>query len=197
MNGRPKNAESFEISELNWVPIKILYLQTQKLNHMRYLCSIIFFLGLLSSSVFAQTDTLGVNPVITSQTARMEELLGKLSIRQDPRITELLLRQSQTNQKRHGTEGFRLEIFFSSDSKAREAATHVKNEFNLIFPEIPACVLFQTPNFKVRIGDFRNKSEALKSKAHISSKYPNAFIVKDNIRFPELFTESVEQIEQQ
>jgi hypothetical protein len=164
---------------------------------MRYLCSIIFFLGLLSTSVFAQTDTLGVNPVISSQTARMEELLGKLPIRQDTRITELLIRQSQINQRRHGTDGYRLEIFFSSDSKAREVANRVKNEFNLVFPDIPAYVSFQTPNFKVRIGDFRNKSEALKSKANISSKYPNAFIVKDNIRFPELFTESVEQIEQQ
>ena len=164
---------------------------------MRYLCSIIFFVGLLSSSVFAQTDTLGVKPVISSQTGRMEELLGKLSIRQDPRITDLLVQHSQINQRRHGTDGFRLEIFFSSESKAREVATRVKNEFNLVFPEIPAYVLFQTPNFKVRIGNFRNKSEALKSKANISSKYPNAFIVKDNIRFPELYTESVEQIEQQ
>ena len=164
---------------------------------MRYLCSIIFFVGLLSTSVFAQTDTLGVNPAISSQTARMEELLGKLSIRQDPLITDLLIHQSQINQRRHGTDGFRLEIYFSSDSKAREQATRIKNDFNLNFPQIPAYVLFQTPNFKVRIGDFRNKSEALKSKASISSKYPNAFIVKDIIRFPELFTESVEQIKGQ
>ncbi|HEY3372510.1 MAG TPA: SPOR domain-containing protein [Prolixibacteraceae bacterium] len=164
---------------------------------MRYLCSVIFLLVALSTSVFAQTDTLGVNPAISSQTAKMEELLGKLSIRQDPRITDLLVRHSQINQRRRGTDGFRLEIYFSSDSKAREQAMRVKNEFNLIFPDIPAYVLFQTPNFKVRIGDFRNKSEALKSKANISSKYPNAFIVKDIIRFPQLFTESLEQPEEQ
>jgi len=164
---------------------------------MRYLCSIIFFLAAMSSSVFAQTDTLGVNPPISSQTARMEELMGRLSIRQDPRITDLLVRHSQINQKKRGTDGFRLEIFFGSDYKSREQAMRVKHEFNLIYPEIPAYVLFQTPNFKVRIGDFRNKSEALKSKANISAKYPNAFIVKDNIRFPELYTESLEQPEEQ
>jgi len=164
---------------------------------MRYLCSVIFLLVGLSSSVLAQTDTLGVNSAISSQTAKMEELLGRLSIRQDPRITDLLVRHSQINQKRHGTDGFRLEIFFGSDYKAREQAMRVKHEFNLIYPEIPAYVLFQTPNFKVRIGDFRNKSEALKSKAAISTKFPNAFIVKDNIRFPELFTESLEQPEEQ
>jgi len=164
---------------------------------MRYLCSVIFFLGLMSSPVFAQTDTLGVYPAISSQTARMEELLGRLPIRQDPRITDLLVRHSQLNQKKRGFDGFRLEIFFSSESQAREKATRVKNDFNLTFPTIPAYVMFQTPNFKVRIGDFRNKSEALKSKAYIASKYPNAFIVKDNIRFPELYTESLEQPEEQ
>ncbi|HAH23967.1 MAG TPA: hypothetical protein DCL77_09460 [Prolixibacteraceae bacterium] len=163
---------------------------------MRYLCSVIFLLVGLSSSVFAQTDTLGVNPAISSQTAKMEELLGKLTIRQDPRITDLLVRYSQINQRRHGSDGFRLEIFFGSDNKARENATRVKHEFNLIFPDVPAYVSFQTPNFKVRIGDFRNKSEALKSKANIASKYPNAFIVKDNIQFPELVTESLEQPEE-
>jgi len=164
---------------------------------MRYLCSAILFLVTVSSSVFAQTDTLGVNPFLSHQTVKMEELLGRLSIRQDQRITDLLVRHSQINQRKRGTEGFRLEIFFSSNSNAREQARRVKHEFNLVFPEIPAYVLFQTPNFKVRIGDFRNKSEALKSKSNIESKYPNAFIVKDNIKFPELFTESLEQPEEQ
>jgi hypothetical protein len=163
---------------------------------MRYLCSVIFFIGLLSSSVYAQTDTLDMNSGISSQTAKMEELLEKLPITQDPRITDLLIRHSQINQRRHGTDGFRLEIFFSSDNKAREQSSRVKNEFNLVFPDIPAYVSFQTPNFKVRIGDFRNKSEALKAKATIASKYPNAFIVKDVIRFPELYTESFEQTEE-
>lgn len=145
----------------------------------------------------AQSDTLGLNSGISSQTAKMEELLGKLQIRQDPRISDLLIRHSQINQRKHGFEGFRLEIYFNSDSKAREIAARVKNEFNLVFPDIPSYLLFQTPNFKVRIGDFRNKSEALKTKAYIASKYPNAFIVKDMIRFPELFPERIEQSQEQ
>ena len=164
---------------------------------MRYLCSVIFIFVLFSSLGYAQTDTLGINSGISNQAALLEDFLVKLPVRQDPRITDLLIRHNQINQKRNGTEGYRLEIFFSSESKARERAERVRNEFNLVFPDIASYMLFQTPNFKVRIGDFRNKSEALKIKAHIASKYPNAFIVKDNIRFPELFTESVEQNEEQ
>ena len=164
---------------------------------MRYLCSVIFFFELFSSLGYAQTDTLGINGGYSAQTQNIEEFLGKLDIRQDSRINDLLIRHSQINQKRNATEGYRLEIFFSSDTKAREQAMRVKHEFNIVFPDIASYLLFQTPNFKVRIGDFRNKSEALKAKAYISSKYPNAFIVKDMIRFPELFTESVEQSEEQ
>ncbi len=164
---------------------------------MRYLCSFIFFFMLLSSLGFAQKDTLATNTGLSNQTAKMDELLGRLQIRQDPRITELLVRHTQINQRHPGIEGFRLEIYFSSDNKAREQAARVRNEFNLIFPNIASYMLFQTPNFKVRVGDFRNKSEALKTKALIASKYPNAFIVKDMIHFPELFTESTEQSEEQ
>jgi hypothetical protein len=164
---------------------------------MRYLWTFILCFLLCSSLVNAQSDTLGLSSGISSQTAKMEELLGKLQIRQDPRITDLLIRHSQINQRKHGFEGFRLEIYFNSDSKAREIAARVKNEFNLVFPDIPSYLLFQTPNFKVRIGDFRNKSEALKTKAYIASKYPNAFIVKDMIRFPELFPERIEQYQEQ
>lgn len=164
---------------------------------MRYLCCVIFFLGLFGSAVYAQTDTLGLNLGISSQTAKMEGFVEKLPVRQDPRITDLLVRHAQINQRKKGIDGFRLEIFFSSDNKAREQAMRVKNDFNLVFPDIPAYVSFQTPNFKVRIGDFRNKSEALKTKAAIAYKYPNSFIVKDLIRFPELYSVSTEQTKEQ
>jgi hypothetical protein len=151
----------------------------------------------MNLSGFAQKDSLGIASGFSNQSVKMNNLLEKLQIRQDPRITDLLVRHSQINQRRHGTDGFRLEIYFGSESKAREKAVRVKNEFNLVFPNIPSYLLFQTPNFKVRVGDFRNKSEALKTKAYIASKYPNAFIVKDFIRFPELFPEAVEQTEEQ
>jgi hypothetical protein len=164
---------------------------------MRYLCSVIFCFLLFNSMGYAQTDTLGVASGLTSQTAKMEELLGKLQIYQDPRITDLLVRHSQINQRKQAIDGYRLEIFFSSESNARQHSVRVKNDFNLVFPTIPSYMLFQTPNFKVRIGDFRNKSEALKAKAYIASKYPNAFIVKDNIRYPEIYPERVEQTEEQ
>jgi len=164
---------------------------------MRYLCRIIFCFLLWNTSAFAQPDTLGVSSGLSLQAEKMNELLTRLQIYQDPRITDLLVRHSEINQRKQVIDGYRLEIFFSSDSKARQQSVKVRNEFNLVFPTIPSYMLFQTPNFKVRVGDFRNKSDALKIKAYIASKFPNAFIVKDNIRYPELFTEPEVQPEEQ
>lgn len=163
---------------------------------MRCLCCLAFLLVFFGLAGYAQTDTLGLNLGITGQTAKMEDFLSALPIRQDPRISDLLVRHSQINQHKNGADGYRLEIFFSSDNKAREQAVRIKNEFNLNYPDIPSYLLFQTPDFKVRIGDFRNKSEALKTKAYIASKFPNAFIVKDIIRFPDLYPERMEQTEE-
>jgi hypothetical protein len=163
---------------------------------MRYLCSLIFLLVISGSVSFAQTDTLALNSGNLGQTSKMEDFLKNLPIRQDQRITDLLVRNSEINARKNGFDGFRLEIFFSSENKARELANRVKSGFNLIYPEIPCYLMYQTPNFKVRVGDFRNKSEALKTKSLIASKYPNAFIVKDMIRFPELYPELQEQTEE-
>jgi hypothetical protein len=152
---------------------------------------------MIGFSVNAQNDSLEYIRSISSPVPQLEELLNRLPIRQDQRITDLLVRHAQINQKNHGLEGYRLEIFFGSGSKAREQAMHIRNEFYLSYPEMPAYLSFQTPNFKVRVGDFRNKSDALKTKELISLRFPNAFIVKDMIQFPELYPETLVETDEQ
>ncbi|MEL7585452.1 MAG: SPOR domain-containing protein [Prolixibacteraceae bacterium] len=116
-------------------------------------------------------------------------ILRNLDVRQDSRVDSLLLNHIRQNQRKAGTEGFRVEIFFSSGSKARENAMRKKTEFLRSFPDQTAYMSFQSPNFKVRVGDCRTKSEALKLKEEIRSHYPNAFIVPDVIQFPKLYTD--------
>lgn len=52
--------------------------------------------------------------------------------------------------------------------------------------------VFQTPNFKVRVGDFRTKVEATKFLLELKQDFPEAFIVEDKIKLPEIQLE-VEQ----
>lgn len=116
-------------------------------------------------------------------------LLKENQIIQDSRIDTLLQRHIAINKRRNGIDGYRLEIFFNSDHNAREKALEVKTEFLKRYPDLDAYIQFQAPNFRVRIGNFRTKSEALKVKERIKRHYPNAFRVDDIIQFPELITE--------
>ena len=110
----------------------------------------------------------------------------KLNIQSDPKIIELL-KQEAVQSKKNGTiGGFRLQIYFGSGDKAHTEAIKVKTEFLSSNPNVKTYLLFKSPDFIVRIGNFRTKSEALKMQKTLLFQYPNAFIVADDIAFPEL-----------
>lgn len=118
-----------------------------------------------------------------------KSLIQELPVAQDARIDTLLQRHITMNKRLNGTEGYRLEIFFSSGVRAREQAMDVKTDFLREFPNEQAYLLFRSPDFKVRVGDFRTRNEALALQKQIKKSYPNAFLVKDIIQFPKLYTD--------
>jgi len=46
--------------------------------------------------------------------------------------------------------------------------------------------MFQSPYYKVRVGDFRSRMDAEGFKQKIINDFPDSFVVKDEINFPEL-----------
>ena len=62
----------------------------------------------------------------------------------------------------------------------------MKSDFLAIYPEVPSYLLYQQPNFKIRVGNFRSKLEAYKFMRSLPSAFSNSFIVNDEIVIPEL-----------
>ena len=110
------------------------------------------------------------------------EGLSQLNINKDYRLDRLINWHIQNNKRRDGIEGYRVEIFFSTNDKQK--ALDKKVEFLSKYPEYEVHVLFNSPNFRVRVGDFRTKSEAWKLFKKIEKDYSAAFVVRDNINFP-------------
>ena len=52
------------------------------------------------------------------------------------------------------------------------------------YPGLKVYRTFDSPNFKVAVGDFRTKDEALALFKRLKSQYPAAFIIKENINYP-------------
>jgi len=80
--------------------------------------------------------------------------------------------------------GYRIQVFFDSGLNSSDRARQARDEFLLTYPEIPAYVGWKSPNYRVRIGDFKTRLEAEKTLQLIIIDYPNAWVIKDEINFP-------------
>jgi hypothetical protein len=129
-------------------------------------------------------DIINQDNTISSQT---QDIFQKLKLEQDPRLVELVHLHIRRNQQGGLVQGFRVEIFFSSDLNARQKAQNIKNEFLSSFQGYNVYISYVSPDFKVRVGDFRTKNEALKLMKEIQGQFPKAFVVPDVIELPKLF----------
>ena len=112
----------------------------------------------------------------------------KLNIECDPKINDLLKHQTTQSKKSGTMSGFRLQIYFGSGENAHNQAIKIKTEFLSSNPNVKIYLQFKSPDFIVRVGNFRTKSEALKMKKALLFQFPNAFIIADEIAFPELLS---------
>lgn len=80
--------------------------------------------------------------------------------------------------------GYRIRIFFDNKQSARAQSEEVEKLFIEQFPQYPVYRTYTNPYFKVAVGDFRSKSDAVRVLEKIKREYPKAFIIKDVINYP-------------
>jgi hypothetical protein len=84
----------------------------------------------------------------------------------------------------HGASpGFRVQIDFGQD---HNAVNKTKSDFSVKYPGIPAYISYKQPYFKVSVGDFRKRLDAVRLLNQVRKDYPAAFIVADRIMPPPL-----------
>lgn len=110
-----------------------------------------------------------------------------LIINSDSRVDTLLEIHREENLRKVGLDGFRVQIFQGT----KEEAYQVKGRFISAHENTRAYVSFNAPDFRVRVGDFRTRSEAIKIKQEVKNEYPAAYVVDDFISFPDLYSEEI------
>ncbi|MBR6457913.1 MAG: SPOR domain-containing protein [Bacteroidales bacterium] len=93
---------------------------------------------------------------------------------------ESLIRKNRGEQ----TDGFRIRIYFDNKQNSREASAESEARFKRLFPGYNTYRTFKNPFFKVTVGDFRTKADAQVALQRISRVFPDAFIVKEKMKFP-------------
>lgn len=125
-----------------------------------FISSILLFTTLVSYSQESTNDSLKtITPTI-----------------KDSRIVKLDAAYKST----YKLNGYRIQIF---SGNKRQPAKEARLRFTRIYRKTKAHEVYEQPYFKVRVGDFKTKLEALKFKNELTKHFPNCFIVKDEIEF--------------
>lgn len=106
-----------------------------------------------------------------------------VEIYQSQDIANALRTQVNLNTKRR-ISGFRVRIFFDNKQTARVESETALKRFESMYRDIKAYRTYANPYFKVTVGDFRTKSEAMEALARIKPEFPTAFVVKESIEYP-------------
>jgi hypothetical protein len=126
------------------------------------------------SAGFAQVDTSG-KQIPDSNT---------VIVNKDPRIDLLIKKQASINEVtsregRRTDKGFRLMIISTTN---RDEAISAKTKIYTYFPELKAYLWYQSPYFRVKAGNFKDRKDAEAYQKRMNSYFPRGvFIMKDVI----------------
>ncbi len=107
------------------------------------------------------------------------EASGSLTIHESSRIEGLMKDYAA---KKRPLSGYRVQIFLGR----REQAEDVRRAFLVKHPDVPAYLSYLAPNFRVRVGDQRDRITAEKLRETLRSEFPGLYVVPDEIELPRL-----------
>ena len=99
---------------------------------------------------------------------------GTVVVNQDKKITTLLEVKKEMNKNESDSDRYKIQIYNGN----RPGASAAIKEFSASFTDWKSTDTYESPNFKVWVGDFRTRLEADRALNKIKSKFPNAFIFK-------------------
>ena len=141
-----------------------------------------FFLGI--SALHAQ-DTTSTAPVDSTLIGRnILSVIGPgASVAQTPAVRQALDEYIEGNARKPIT-GYRIRVYYDNGQQARARSESIEKALRSQYKDLLVYRSFESPNYKVSIGDFRTKGEALRVYNALKSTYPTAYIIKESINYP-------------
>ncbi|WP_298119219.1 SPOR domain-containing protein [Flavobacterium sp.] len=99
-----------------------------------------------------------------------------INVKQDEKFEQLLAEKRKINASITNNNRFKIQIFNGTNEIAKKELITFKRENK----NYDATIIFNTPTYKVIVGNFKTRIEAEKSLTIIKKKYPNAILIKPN-----------------
>ena len=111
---------------------------------------------------------------------------GIVSVKQSTDLMNALRDQVYKNRHRK-INGYRIRIYSGNSQDARRRSEEIAAGFAAAHPGVPVYKSYSNPFFKVTVGDFRTRDEALRFAESIAGRYQSAFLVREPINYPSLW----------
>ena len=105
---------------------------------------------------------------------------GHVEIKGDVAVTQLVQKHVELNERVRTIPGYRIQVASLSGTASKNRAFDMKERLREAFPGVEAYVVFDEPNFKVKVGDFRTRLDAYVFLQRIRNEFPGT-IIRDNI----------------
>ena len=105
-------------------------------------------------------------------------------IYRDPRVDSLIKKQIQINEEttrdsRRNIPGFRIQVASSND---RNLVFNIKTKIYQLYPELKPYLIYQPPNYKLKVGNFKTPEEADPYLQKLMQNFPSGvYLVPDII----------------
>lgn len=106
-----------------------------------------------------------------------------ITVHKDPRIDLLVAKQAQINEEtsrdaRKTGKGFRLMII---STNSRDEAIAAKTKVYTYFPELKAYLWHQSPYYKLKAGNFKDRKEAELYQKKLNAYFPKGVFIMNDI----------------
>lgn len=116
--------------------------------------------------------------------ARADTTSLEVSVRQSPQIEQLMRAHKEVVARERGISGFRVQVYSDSGNQSKLRTQRRKADFDAKYPGVASYVVYDAPDFKLRVGNFRTRLDARRFLEKIARDYEGAYIVVDMINYP-------------
>lgn len=119
-----------------------------------------------------------------TRAAAQTDTTAGVQVNKDPRIDQLIRKQIEINEEttrdsRRSMAGFRIQVINSPDrNKVFAAKTKIYQQF----PDLKPYLMYQAPNYKLKVGNFKTQEEAEEFEKQLSRLFPSGlYVIRDTI----------------
>ena len=103
---------------------------------------------------------------------------GTIKVQSNQSIQQLVAKKRAYNKSLNEVIGYKIQLFYGSEQGAKK----VREKFNSVFADIPSELQFNSPDWKVWVGSYKEELEADKALAEIKEGFPSAIKIKAKIK---------------